>query len=60
MKIISAMLIVLGLGIIVGAETHDWFPMFAAQIALGTMVLISGGLFATQIDDEQQQQQEVE
>jgi len=54
MKIISAALIVLGFGIIAGAETHDWFPMFAAQIALGTTVLISGGLFATQINDEEE------
>ena len=53
MKYISAALIVLGLGIVLGAETHDWFPMFAAQIALGTVTLISGGLFATLIKTEE-------
>ena len=49
-KYISAALIVLGLGIVIGAESHDWFPMFATQIALGMTVSFSGGLFATQID----------
>jgi len=53
MKYIAVFLIVLGLGIISGAETHDWFPMFAAQIALGTATLFSGGLFATLIDTEE-------
>jgi len=53
MKYISAALIVLGLGIVLGAETHDWFPMFAAQVALGTVTLISGGLFATLIKTEE-------
>jgi len=49
-KYISAALIVLGLGIVIGAEAHDWFPMFATQIALGMTVSFSGVLFATQID----------
>jgi hypothetical protein len=57
MKIISAALIVLGFGIIAGAETHDWFPMFATQIALGTTVLISGGLFVTQINDNDDEEE---
>jgi len=51
MKYIAAFFIVLGLGIVLGAETHDWFPMFAAQIALGTVTLFSGFLFATQMDE---------
>jgi len=51
MKFLSAFLIVFGLAIIGGAETHDWFPMFAAQIALGIVTLFSGFLFATQVDD---------
>jgi len=50
MKYVSAALIVLGLSISIGAEAHDWFPMFVAQIALGMTVSFSGVLFATQID----------
>ena len=52
MKFLSAFLIVLGLAIVGGAEAHDWFPMFAAQIALGGVTIISGALFATLIDTE--------
>jgi hypothetical protein len=51
MKYIAAFLIILGLGIIGGAETQDWFPMFAAQIGLGTATLFAGYLFTTQIGD---------
>ena len=51
MKYIAAFLIVLGLAIVGGAEAHDWFPMFAAQIVLGTVTLFSGILFATQMDE---------
>jgi len=53
MKYAAAFFIVLGLGIVAGAETQDWFPMFAAQVALGVVTLITGGLFATQIDTEE-------
>ena len=53
MRYLSAALVVLGLGIVVGAETQDWLPMFTAQVALGTVTLITGGLFATQIDIEE-------
>jgi hypothetical protein len=53
MKYAAAFFIVLGLGIVAGAETQDWFPMFAAQIALGTITLITGGLFATLINTEE-------
>ena len=53
MKYASAFFIVLGLGIVVGAETQDWLPMFTAQVALGTVTLITGGLFAAQIDTEE-------
>jgi len=51
MKFLSAFLIVLGLAIVGGAEAHDWFPMFAAQIALGTVTLFSGILFAIEVDE---------
>lgn len=54
MKYAAAFFIVLGLGIVIGAESHDWFPMFAAQIGLGTITLIVGGLFAAQIDTEEE------
>jgi len=47
MKYISAALIVLGLGIALGAEAHDWLPMFATQVALGTITAITGVLFAS-------------
>jgi len=54
MKYVSAALIVLGLSITIGAEAHDWFPMFAAQIALGAVTIISGGLFATLINTSEE------
>jgi hypothetical protein len=53
MKYLSAFFIVLGLSIVIGAEAQDWFPMFAAQIGLGTITLITGGLFATLINTEE-------
>jgi len=54
MKYVAVLLVVLGLAIIVGAEAHDWFPMFITQIALGMTVSFSGILFALQsgIDDD--------
>jgi len=52
MKYLSAFFIVLGLSIVIGAEAQDWFPMFAAQIGLGVFTLIAGGLFASQIEIE--------
>lgn len=52
-KYISATLIVLGLGIITGAATQDWMPMLIGQLALGTVTLIGGGLFATLVEDEE-------
>jgi len=52
MKYIATFLFVLGLAIVGGAEAHEWFPMFAAQVALGTMTMISGLLFATQVGDD--------
>ena len=51
MKYIAAFLIVLGLGIIAGSETHDWMPMFMAQIGLGVATTLFGYLFATQVDE---------
>lgn len=51
MKYLSAFLIVLGLGIVGGAETQGWFPMFAAQVGLGAATLFAGYLFMTQIGD---------
>jgi len=50
MKYIAVLLVLLGLTIIVGAESHDWFPMFITQIALGMTVSFSGILFALQSD----------
>lgn len=52
MKYLAAFLIVLGLGITIGAETQDWFPLFAAQIGLGAATLFGGYLVLTQIGDE--------
>lgn len=52
MKYIAAFLIVLGLAIVGGAEAHDWFPLFATQVGLGTMTMVSGLLFATQVGDD--------
>jgi len=52
MKYAAAFFIVLGLGIVAGAETQDWFPMFAAQVAVGVVTLIAGGLFASRINTD--------
>ena len=52
MRYFSAALVVLGLGIVVGAESQDWFPMFAAQVGLGTLPFLSGVMVATLVDGE--------
>jgi len=52
MKYAAAFFIVFGLAIVGGAETQDWFPMFVAQIGLGVVTLITGGLFVSHIDSD--------
>lgn len=52
MKYAAAFFIVLGLAIVGGAETQDWFPMFIAQIGLGVVTVITGGLFASYFDSD--------
>jgi len=54
MKYVSAALIVLGLSIVLGAEAHDWFPMFITQIALGMVTSFFGILVAIQINTDEQ------
>ena len=52
MRYIAAFLIVMGLGIMAGAGSHDWLPMVAAQGALGVTTLIAGGLFIAEAEGE--------
>ena len=54
MKYAAAFFIVLGLAIVGGAETQDWFPMFIVQIGLGVVTLITGGLFALHFANEEE------
>jgi len=51
-RYITAALIVLGLAIAAGAETHGSLAMVAAQCGLGAAVLFSGYLFSTLIEEE--------
>lgn len=53
MKYLAALFIVLGLGIVAGAESQDWFPLFAAQIGLGAATLFAGYLCITQIETKE-------
>jgi hypothetical protein len=49
MRYLSAALIVLGFGIIAGAETQEWIPMLITQSILGLLTLGSGVAMASQI-----------
>ena len=52
MRYIAAFLIVMGLGMMTGAGSHDWLPMVLAQGALGVATLIAGGLFVAEAEGE--------
>ena len=52
MRYIAAFLIVMGLGMMTGAGSHDWLPMVLAQGALGVATLIAGGLFIAEAEGE--------
>lgn len=41
----AAFFIVAGLAVAGGAEGHEWFPLFATQVALGGVLGFTGYLF---------------
>jgi len=51
----AAFFIVAGLAVAGGAEGHEWFPLFATQVALGGVLGFTGYLFLmlTEIDGEE-------
>jgi hypothetical protein len=50
----AAFFIVAGLAVAGGAEGHEWFPLFATQVALGGVLGFTGYLFLmlAEVDEE--------
>ena len=45
MKIFAFILFAAGLLVTLGAESREWFPLFATQIALGLMMMVVAAAF---------------